>query len=80
MLHEFDIDLDLTCLEEGAFEDLCEQVWELGNEGASVAMSGGRVYLHAYLDYPTLSDAIIHALTYLRDKNVPVKGITAPTD
>lgn len=83
MIQEFEILVETPSdLTDEAFdaclEALTENVWELGEEGALVGSSDGQISITVHIDRPTLSDALLYTLSYLKDKKVPVKAVTAP--
>ncbi len=75
---EFQVNIDVPALDLDAFADLAEHLGEIGEEGLELCSDGELVYLAGSLDRPTLSEALLYTLHYLHDKNVPVKGVTAP--
>jgi hypothetical protein len=78
MMHEFEIELDVSVFEPEEFDNLSEKLWELGEEGALLHGNGSRSFLSVHLERSSLSEALIYTLSYLQNKSVPIKSLTAP--
>jgi hypothetical protein len=78
MTYEFEIDLDVPPPDLDAFAELAEDLGVLGEEGGELIGDGDRVYLSAYIDRPTLMEALLYALHYLQDKHIQIKSVAAP--